>query len=140
MEERILEADKLPDFRQLGINYKILFSQLSRKYPTAFYNFSSFKSNTHEDSKLLINFIESYRLILYCKMTNPIKQYLVGTFSYKVNFDDQAAKKLNRQTKEFSYYGLKSLDSAFEKGIDKCFQIIDCLLTDKELSEQPKKR
>jgi hypothetical protein len=139
MDER-LQLDLISRQQQPNINYDRVFNALSKKYSTAFNNFSFHQTSYSDNISALTSFINLHKIKLYCKKTIPIKTHKAGTFSYKVLFNDKIARQLNRSSKEFNYYGLKSYSSAFEKGIEKSFEIIENLLTGKEMPDLTKNR
>jgi hypothetical protein len=129
MEER-LQINIISQRQQPEINFKLLFNKLRQKYPTAFDSFSLHQTTYSDNASALTSFIKLYLIKLTCKQTVPFKSQIAGTFSYKVSFNE----------KTFNYYGLKSYGSAFVKGIEKSFEIIEHLLTQKEMRDQIKNR
>jgi hypothetical protein len=134
-----LQIDIISQQKQSSFNYDNLFNKLLKKYPTAYNNFS-FYQTSHDSTTAITRFIKHHKIKLFCKKTVPLKSHKFGTFSYKVSFNDKIATKLNRKSKVFSYYGLKSYSSAFEKGIEKSFEIIEHVLTEKEMPDLTKNR
>lgn len=136
MEERIVSVNKLAFFRQDQINYHKLLKVLEKKYKSAFKKYLEENSESKlELSVSLEQFIKSSGVDIHCRQANPLKEEFNGTYCYRIDISQDIATALNRRGKQFSYYGLKSMNSAIEKSIEKAFHIIDCLLTGKELPD-----
>jgi hypothetical protein len=139
MDERI-QIDTISQQKQPNFNYDSLFNRLRKKHPTAYNNFSFHQTSYPDNITAITSFIKLHKIKLQCKETTPLKLYKSGTFSYKVSFDNKIAVQLNRKSQVFNYYGLKSYSSAFEKGIEKSFEIIEHLLTGKAMPDLTKNR
>lgn len=120
-------------------NFKQLFNVLQRKYPFAYKKFAEGNDVSSSLEQSLQGLLQSFKLELSCNETNALNRNFKGTYSYKLYFDETVARKLERKTLHFSYYGIKSFNSAFEKGLEKAFQVINCLLTGRTLPEQIRK-
>lgn len=119
--------------------YSSLLKLLERKYPTASLKFKPYLDDEQFD--IHVNpFLSSFQLTLIYRETSVLKKEFKGTYFYKIFISDTVAIKLHRQKPYFSYYGIKSSRAAFEKGLEKCFHIIECLLTSRPLSEQIRHR
>lgn len=115
-----------------------LLRLLEQKYPDAFKKFLSTKNSNGEDTYHL--FLKSFKLNLLCRETNSVNPQLKGTYVYKLHIGKRNARLLERKSSYFYYPGMKSQAAAFEKGIEKSFQVIQCLLTERTLPEQIRNR
>jgi|GEM_PF-3528767 len=114
------------------LNIKILLNTISIKHKAAFNEFIDFSSSEKVDFSVINDFITKYKIFYNCEKTITIKPNYQGTFSYTVSFDKKIQKQINSKSNKFSYYYLKSIESAYEKAILKCFQIINLIITNKK--------
>lgn len=121
---------------EVYFNYERINKALSKKYPAAFSEFNLFEVSNSEYPFCYFEFFYSFNIAFRYKETDATNPNYSGTFSYRILIDKQTTLKLNRKNSAFSYYGLNNNVKAVEKLIDKAFQIVDCLLTDKELPEK----
>ncbi len=126
------------------INSQIKFEALKefwkQRYPNSYLLF--IKSN---DSKLnfqtLTKFFESQNIFLSCNSTNALNANYKGTYSIKITIKNSTiVEKLGRTDKTISYYGIATLDNAIRKGLQKSFEILECILTDKQMHQSKRKR
>jgi hypothetical protein len=121
---------------EVYFNYEKINKTLSKKYPVAFAEFNSFEVSNSDFPFCYFEFFYSFNIAFRYKETDVFNPNYSGTFSYRILINKQATIKLNRKNSYFSYYGLNNKVNAVEKLIDKAFQIIECLLTDRELPEK----
>ena len=142
MTDRILKINNLTRLSTPRSDKRIvnnLLKHLLTKYPTAVKNFDS-TSDKKDNFNILIDFITTFGVSMACGKTNAINPNFKGTFFYKIYMENKVIAKLKRTSNCFAYYGIKSLNNAHEKGIEKCFQIIEHILMDKELLDTTKRR
>lgn len=120
--------------KKQNINYQLLCKKLNKKYKLAFANFSEIYRDVNETDFLnnFDKFLRQYNLLLNCKKTIALNPNFAGTFSFTVIMSTPTKELLGKSNNKISYYGIKSLTSAKEKGIEKCFEIIDLILRNKK--------
>lgn len=122
------------------INFELLESRWMTKYPNSFLLFKN-ELNSKATLEILLSFFQSKHIQIQFSETTALNKNYSGTFSFKVTINSiPIVEKLGRTKKHFSYYGLSTLENAITKGLNKSFEILECLLTEKKLPEAKRKQ
>ena len=136
MEEEKNEFDLQLLINDVYLNYDRLNKHLNKEYPTAFTEFNSFEPNNTEYPFNYFEFFYGFDLSFTYGETEALNPNYTGTFKYSIRITKEAAIKLGRKNMDLRYYGINTKYKAVEKLIDKAFEIIDNLLTGKEMPEK----
>lgn len=115
------------------INFKKLQKLLQSKYPAA-YNEFRLVEGEKVDLEHFNAFFETKNIRLTYKKTIALTSNRQGTHNFRIVIkNENDLKRLNRTSNNYSYYGLNSLDKAAAKALAKAFEILECLITGKEM-------
>jgi len=136
MEQKNTETDLQLLLNSVHINYDRLNKELSKYYPTAFAEYNEFEPDREDYPFCYYSFFRQWKLSFGSGETQSVKANYTGTFHFKITMPKELAFQLGRTSKSYAYYHINSKQKAVEKMIEKAFEIIECLLTGKELPEK----
>jgi hypothetical protein len=140
MGERIVQKEELRNLRQLEVDFSNLFLRIEKKFPMAFDKFNKMDPTGSNMYERLASFLKSYGLKVSYRKTLAKKAIYEGTFSYKINFQNTIMTRLNLKKDQRCIYNLKSVNSAYEKAMEKSFEFINCYLTGKPVQTKTRNR
>ncbi len=119
----------------LNINFKIVENEWKKKYPQAYLKFKTFNERETGLEDFVV-FFELQKIEISFNRTDAVNGNYKGTCNFKVRIKNAShLRSLGRTNPVFSYYGLSSMEKAAIKGLNKAFEILECIIIGKEMPQ-----